>query len=88
VLGWFIEVKVSFISKKLLGSRVPTLGYIENLSPQVNPIFEFEFCELKSKLKDFYFDILYIIIIRYFVVFAFNFPKSKSSIEKKAFEPT
>jgi hypothetical protein len=88
VLGWLIEVKVSLISKKLFGSKVPTLGYIVNLSPQVNPILELGVCELKSKLKAFCFDMLYIIIIRYLVVFAFILPKSKSSIEKNTLDPT
>ena len=83
-----MEVNVSLIYKKLLGSRVPTLGSIVNLSPQVNPILELEVCELKSKLRAFCLDILYMIIIRYLVVFAFILPKSKSSIEKKTFDPT
>jgi len=59
-----------------------------NLSPHVRVVFEFWTWGLKSKERDLSLDMLYIIIIRYFVVSGFIFPKSKSSMEKKTFEPT
>jgi hypothetical protein len=86
--GFFDDVNVSFNSTKLLGYNVPADGSILNLSPQVSP------CRLifnwvgNSKLRPFYFDILYNKITRYFVELASIFSKLISSIEKKTLDPT
>lgn len=42
VLGWLVDDNVNLISKKLLGYKLPALGSITNLSPQVSPILELE----------------------------------------------
>ena len=82
------DERVSLSYKKLSGYKVPVLGSMINLSPHVRPFLEWFDWDVKSKFKAWVFDILYIMIILYFVDIAFIFPKSTSSIEKKALEPT